>query len=212
MTTSYPYEGIRDLDAATYRTYNRNPKLTIQDWRRANVDELVSSISSLIRKNNVAKGRQVQFGISPFGIWLNYATTKYGSLTNGSESYFKQFADTRYWVKKGWLDYVIPQIYWNFSHSKAPYAALTDWWSDVVSGTRTRLYIGLGAYNVKPGASGWGNSDELKNQLLYTIRRPNIGGVCIFSYKHLFTPDNPVMKEAAKKLVVDCWEAELPYR
>lgn len=208
----YPYEGIRDLDAATYRTYNRNPKLTIQDWRRANVDELVSSISSLIRKNNAAKGRQVQFGISPFGIWLNYATTKYGSLTNGSESYFKQFADTRYWVKKGWLDYVIPQIYWNFSHSKAPYAALTDWWSDVVSGTRTRLYIGLGAYNVKPGASGWGNSDELKNQLLYTIRRPNIGGVCIFSYKHLFTPDNPVMKEAAKKLVVDCWEAELPYR
>ena len=91
--------------------------------------------------------------------------SKYGSPTKGSESYFKQFADTRYWVKKGWLDYIIPQIYWNFSHAKAPYAALTDWWSDTVSGTRTKLYIGLGAYNLKPGTSGWGNSDELKNQL-----------------------------------------------
>ena len=208
----YPYEGIRNLDAETYRTYNRNPKFTIQDWRRSNVDDLVYSVSALIRKNNSEKSRQIQFGISPFGIWLNQASTKYGSPTKGSESYFKQFADTRYWVKKGWLDYIIPQIYWNFSHAKAPYAALTDWWSDTVAGTRTKLYIGLGAYNLKPGTSGWGNSDELKNQVLYTLRRPNIGGVCLFSYKHLFTPDNDVKKEAVKKVVVGCWRGELPYR
>ena len=208
----YPYEGIRNLDAETYRTYNKNPKFTIQDWRLNNVDDLVYSVSALIRKNNTEKGKLIQFGISPFGIWLNQASTKYGSPTKGSESYFKQFADTRYWVKKGWLDYIIPQIYWNFSHAKAPYAALTDWWSDTVAGTRTKLYIGLGAYNLKPGAAGWGNSDELKNQVLYTLRRSNIRGVSLFSYKHLFTPDNAVKKEAVKKLVVDCWRGELPYR
>ena len=36
------------------------------------------------------------------------------NTTGGYESYYASYADSRKWVKEGWVDYICPQIYWAF--------------------------------------------------------------------------------------------------
>ena len=94
----------------------------------------------------------VRFGISPFGIWRNAGTDPLGSQTSGLQSYDAIYADTRKWVKQGWVDYIAPQIYWHIGFATADYAVLTAWWAGVVQGTGVQLYIGQAAY--RAGAAG----------------------------------------------------------
>ena len=62
----------------------------------------------------------------------------------GQTNYDDLYADILLWLKKGWIDYVAPQLYWEFSHPNAPYAPLLDWWSKHSYGKH--CYIGLGIY------------------------------------------------------------------
>jgi uncharacterized lipoprotein YddW (UPF0748 family) len=176
----YPYEKISTEDAATYSRYNPG-KLPLDAWRRNNTDTLIYNVKLTITRNNILQKRRVKFGISPFGIWANKKTFSSGSLTGGKESYSTLFADTRKWVKNGYIDYIIPQIYWDFDHDVAAYAALTDWWCAVVRGTGTQLFIGIGAYN-----GGRWRQDELIDQVRFNRMRPEISGAAFFSYRSFF--------------------------
>lgn len=176
----YPYEKIGNEDIHTFRIYNPK-KLSLDNWRRHNTDTLIYNIKLTITRSNLLQKRNVKFGISPFGIWANRRTLPEGSLTGGKESYTTCYADTRKWVKYGYIDYIIPQIYWPFSHNQAAYAALTDWWSVTVRGTKTKLYIGIGAYN----GGSW-DQYELINQMRYNRMRPEISGAAFFSYRSFF--------------------------
>ena len=155
-------------------------------------------------------GRKVAFGVSPFGIWANKKSNPNGSLTGGKQSYYAQYADTRGWVRKGWVDYIIPQLYWPFSHEVAAYAALADWWSDAVKGTRVRLFIGQGLYRV--GAERIWQPRELVDQMRYNQMLFNVDGTVIFSYRNVFMPGNGQMKEAVSRILQGCWRypARLP--
>ncbi len=194
----YPYEGLGNLDAKTFRNYNTH-KLSLDDWRRRNVDLLVYNLSSKIRDFNRRSGRTIQFGISPFGIWANKTSSPSGSLTKGSESYKLQHADTRKWVKMNWIDYIVPQLYWTFGHDKAAYAALADWWAQTAKGTRTRLYIGHSPARLGTNAE-WSGRQEIFNQFRYNSKRPEIQGSILFSYRSLFSPGNAVMKAGTDRI------------
>ncbi|WP_329430104.1 family 10 glycosylhydrolase [Streptosporangium sp. NBC_01495] len=143
-------------------------------WRRENVDLLVREMQQRVRR---AKP-EVAWGISPSGIWRNRATDPLGSETGGGQSYDNLHADTRGWVKKGWLDYIAPQLYWYIGQSNADYAKLVPWWSDVAAGTGTQLWIGQAAY--KAGAAGqpveWSRPDELSRHLTLNQDHPEVGG------------------------------------
>ncbi len=178
----YPYEPLGNEDAASFALYNPR-KLDIANWRRSNTDALVLSIRRCIDLTNRKRKLKVRFGISPFGIWANKKKHRAGSLTDGKESYFTLYADTRKWVKYKIVDYIIPQIYWNFGHDAAAYAALTDWWCQTVRGTGVKLYIGMGAY--RANAPGW-SSYELINQMRYNRMHPEISGAAFFSCRSLF--------------------------
>ena len=108
------------------------------DWRRANVNKLISQIKRTILLNKP----WVRFGISPFGIYRNKKSTPdgSGSNTNGLQNYDDLYADVTYWVKQGWIDYNIPQIYWEIGHTKADYITLIKWWNRNANGGH--LYIG----------------------------------------------------------------------
>jgi len=148
-------------------------------WRRANVDTLVHEMSDRIK----AAKPWVKFGISPFGIWRNATTDSRGSDTSGLQSYDAIYADTRKWVREGWLDYIVPQLYWAIGFDKADYTKLLPWWSNLVRGTRVQLYIGQGDYRVgEPGP--WLNPAELDNQLTLNARYP-VSGVVHFSAKQI---------------------------
>ncbi|MFC4061687.1 glycoside hydrolase family 10 protein [Planomonospora corallina] len=146
----------------------------LASWRRGNVDLLVREMQQRVRR---AKP-EVAWGISPSGIWRNRSADPLGSDTAGSQSYDNLHADTRGWVKKGWLDYIAPQLYWYIGQSNADYAELVPWWSDVAAGTGVQLWIGQAAY--KAGTAGqpepWFRPDELTRHLTLNRDHPEVGG------------------------------------
>jgi uncharacterized lipoprotein YddW (UPF0748 family) len=174
----YPYpEAAQDFnDAATFTKYGGG-FASKGDWRRDNVNKLVQEMSQRIK----AVKPWVKFGISPFGIWRNSATDPLGSPTRGLQSYDEIYADTRLWVKKQWLDYIVPQLYWHIGFDRADYAKLLPWWSKQVAGTRVQLYIGQADYRV--GEKGaWRDPGELDRQLTLN-RRHAVSGSVHFSAK-----------------------------
>jgi uncharacterized lipoprotein YddW (UPF0748 family) len=119
-----------------------------------------------------------KFGVSPFGIWRNRADDPNGSDTRGLSSFSAIYADTRLWVKEGWVDYIAPQVYWEVGHAQADYAALVPWWSDVVAGTGVELYIGQAAHKV--GTTPAWDDGELSEHLALNQRNPQVHGDIYF--------------------------------
>lgn len=183
----YPYDGDSVPDDRTFYKYNPR-KYSREDWRRNNVNQMVLLVKRAIDKINYGQKKPVRFGISPFGIWGNYSPRcPAGSRTKGKESYFVQYADTRLWIKNGWVDYIVPQIYWHRQHKLASFSTLLNWWCQVVRGTRVRLYIGHALYRF--GTPGWG-ADELVNQLRLVRTRREVSGSVLFSSRYLLAPPN----------------------
>ncbi|MBO5762265.1 MAG: family 10 glycosylhydrolase [Lentisphaeria bacterium] len=204
----YPYDGMGNVDQHSFRKYNPR-KLSLADWRRSNVDALISQVKPLLDECRRKTGRQVRFGISPFGIWGNRKNFAAGSLTAGKESYSVQYADTRGWVKKGYLDYIVPQIYWHFGHDVAAYGALTDWWADQVAGTGCDLYIGMAVYRC--GSAQWSDPAELLHQIRFNTKYPTIKGQVFFRYESVVAPSNPAMRSAMAGLQ-KYWRHPVPVR
>ncbi|WP_306337416.1 glycoside hydrolase family 10 protein [Streptomyces sp. KL118A] len=153
-------------------------------WRRDNIDRLVREMARRVKK---ARAR-TQFGISPFAVWRNIATDPIGSDTRaGVQTYDDLYADTRGWVKKGWIDYIVPQVYWNIGFPAADYAKLIPWWSDVVRGTGVRLYIGEALYKAGDPAqpAAWQDPAELSRHLTYADGFPEVRGHVYFSAKEV---------------------------
>ncbi|MFV0313485.1 MAG: glycoside hydrolase family 10 protein, partial [Anaerotignum sp.] len=110
--------------------------------RRGHINDMVQMVSKEINSIN----SDVEFGISPIGIWKNNSSDSAGSATNGGEGYYSVFGDAKTWVEKGWIDYIVPQIYWETGNAYADYETLVKWWSNLVKGTDVTLYIGHGIY------------------------------------------------------------------
>lgn len=153
-------------------------------WRRHNVDTLIKTLDAELH----AVRPEIQFGVSPRGIWANKSEMAEGSDTNGGGSYSKIYADSRGWVKNGWVDYIMPQIYWNIGYEIADYTVLCNWWSDVVEGTDVKLYIGEGAYRTTTSTleawTGERGTNELRTHILNGRENPNISGYCCFTYNN----------------------------
>lgn len=169
-------------DADTYQNYGAGYN-SIEDWRRHNVDLLVQETHQLTQQKPGAV-----FGVSPAGVWANKTTNPNGSDTSaGVETYYDHYADTRKWVKNGWVDYIAPQIYWQIGHSKCDYAVLVDWWSNVVRGTDVKLYIGHAAYKTGDSAQGtqWMDGLELERQIAYNRANRQVDGSIFYGYSAL---------------------------
>ena len=186
----YPYNPLPP-GADQYSFSRFNPRrLSLEDWRRNNVNALVSQVSRLCRS------RGVRFGISPFGIWGNAKDVKGGSLTGGTQSRSDLYADSLHWIRQGYLDYNIPQIYWSFDHPKAAYAALTDWWIRVMRRyPGTALYIGHGLYKI--------SGREFYDQLRYNAVHREIGGEALYALRHL-------RSEKFSNVLKKCWPRPVP--
>ncbi|WP_327010420.1 family 10 glycosylhydrolase [Dactylosporangium sp. NBC_01737] len=174
----YPAAGQDFGDEATYAQYGAG-FATKGDWRRNNIDLLIRELDGRIH----AAKPWVKFGVSPFGIWRNKAADPLGSDTNGTQSYDANFADTRKWVKEGWIDYIVPQVYWNIGFAVADYAKLVPWWADVVAGTDVQLYIGQADYKVAAAGqpAAWFDPQELSNHLTLNRQYPQVLGDVHFS-------------------------------
>ena len=174
----YFYPGTDFNDAATYQKYGSSFS-NIADFRRDSVNQLVAQLDTAV--HNIDP--DIQFGISPSGIWANKSTDPRGSNTNGSEHYVSSYADSLYWIENGLVDYIIPQIYWEIGHKLADFVTLADWWNDAVAGSDVHLYIGMGAYRCADNPTGvWKTTDPLFDSLAYLENKDNVGGCVFFRY------------------------------
>jgi len=176
-------------DSQTYRQYGQGFD-SKADWRRDNTQKLIAQVSRTIKQLNP----NVEFGVSPAGVWRNRSHDPAGSDTRGAAAYDESFADTRRWVQQGLLDYIAPQIYWPFSRDAARYDVLAKWWAEVVKPTNTRLYIGVALYKVgepsknEPDWTVSGGVPELKKQLDLNESMANINGTILFRENNLNQP------------------------
>ena len=131
----YPTPGIPIPDNAYFRA-NSQGFTDIGDWRRNNVNLFIEQLWATIRTVKP----WVKFGVSPFGIYRNVKNDPNGSRTNGLQNYDELYADVLLWVKNGWVDYCVPQIYWEIGNKAADYAELMNWWNKHC--TKTTLVIG----------------------------------------------------------------------
>lgn len=180
----YPYRiaGAEFPDSASYAVYNRG--LNKEDWRRSNVDSVIKELFYAIRSVKP----KVKFGVSPFGVWRNKDRDPEGSNTKGAQSnYDDLYADILLWLKNGWIDYVAPQLYWEFGHRVAPYEVLLEWWSRHTYGKQ--CYIGLGIYRAGSNAA-WKDSTQLPRQIEALRNTANIHGMIFFSSKSFLNNPN----------------------
>ncbi|MEU7027413.1 family 10 glycosylhydrolase [Streptomyces sp. NPDC046275] len=179
----YPVAGQVIDDDAAFARYGAG-FADRAEWRRHNTDLLVSETAARLRR--VRPG--VAFGISPFGIWRNASTDPAGSVTrSGVQTYDDLYADTRRWVREGWIDYVLPQLYWNIGFPSADYAELVRWWDATVRGTGVRLYLGEALYKVGDPAQpeAWRDPRELARHVELARRHPGVGGHCYFAAREV---------------------------
>ncbi|WP_395359752.1 glycoside hydrolase family 10 protein [Streptomyces sp. YH02] len=181
----YPVAGEVFADDETYARYGGDfPDKA--SWRRNNTDLLVSEMAGRIK----AVKPHVRFGVSPFGVWRNIAQDPEGSDTRaGLGTYDDLYADTRKWIREGWIDYVVPQLYWHIGLPVADYATLLPWWDAVVRGTGVDLYIGEALYKAGDPAqpAAWQDPEELSRHLELAATSPAVGGHCFFAAKEVAT-------------------------
>ncbi|MEU6531439.1 family 10 glycosylhydrolase [Streptomyces sp. NPDC046928] len=153
-------------------------------WRRDNIDKLVKEMAAAVKRIRPT----TQFGVSPFGVWRNAATDSRGSDTRaGVQTYDDLHADTRTWVREGWIDYICPQLYWNIGLPAADYAKLVPWWAAVAKGSRTRLYLGEALYKAGDPAqpAAWQDPAELSRHLTLAKKHAQVRGHVFFAAKEV---------------------------
>jgi uncharacterized lipoprotein YddW (UPF0748 family) len=187
----YPYkESGLDLDSALndYGSFTASGQnfTNIHDWRRDNVSRLIKSVSEAV--NSIKPG--VQFGISPFGVWRNKDKDPDGSDTRaGITCYDDSYADVLLWLKKDWIDYVAPQLYWSIGYQPADFSVLLEWWAKKTKGKK--LYIGHAAYKVNSAVNdpNWNDPGEIIRQIGLVRTNPGAGGSIFFSLNKLLAND-----------------------
>ena len=131
----YPVPGVPIPDEAYFRA-SSNGIRNIGDWRRFNVNLFIEQLYKTVHETKP----WVKVGISPFGIYRNQKNDPNGSRTNGLQNYDDLYADVLFWDANGWMDYCVPQLYWEIGHPAADYDELIRWWNRHI--TRSDLYIG----------------------------------------------------------------------
>lgn len=89
--------------------------------RRGYVDSFVKNLYGSVKSTKP----WVRVGISPFGIWKPGVPA--GIEANVS-AYDDLAGDSRKWLSNGWVDYLMPQLYWRDYPAKQSFSALLGWW------------------------------------------------------------------------------------
>lgn len=189
----YPTTDI-EFDSESYEKYLKTAKnpLKLDDWRRANVDTLISDCKTAVELS----GKEAIFSVSP--------------AADIERNYNSFYADVSGWIEKGLVDEIIPQLYFGFNHTDSAFNfenLLSRWVRACEKNEKVKLKIGLAAYKIGTTSSTDGdewakNSDILSRQAKICLQNDRVGGAVFFSYSGLFSekPQNKTERENLKKL------------
>lgn len=194
----YPYSNAVDSDFDKPEYLASGTSLSLDDWRRANVNALISGVYSAIK----AIDKNVQFGISP----------SYHISQNGTDDNYKiKYADIAKWMNSsGFIDYIAPQIYFGYDHPIADYTTVLDRWLSIKRKSNVKLYIGLAAYKidtVDANTNEWKTDDDILARQTKEAKQKGCDGVFIFSYSEITSTDSLTkaqytnLKQALKQII-----------
>lgn len=172
----YPSTDL-DIDKVQYEIYKKNGgKSSVHNWRRDNVNTLISNLYSTIK----ILDSSVKLGISPSGdIKKNFDT---------------HYADVNEWISfSGYLDYIIPQLYYGFKNESKPFKDVAEEWSKLVKDSNVQICYGLALYKcgiiddfAGKGKNEWiKNNDILSKQIVFVRNLENYNGIVLYSYNFL---------------------------
>lgn len=174
----YPTQD-EDFDKSDYQSYVKNLKdsskaLSLDDWRKQNVNLLISDVYKAVHKTN----DNVVFGISP-----------QGNLNNNE----KLYADVKTWVTiEGYIDYICPQIYFSLDNPALTFEESLTQWLELKGHKNLKMYIGLAGYKGGTDADEgtWLDNDDILLQEIEIIREENLDGFMLYSYESLVNDEN----------------------
>jgi uncharacterized lipoprotein YddW (UPF0748 family) len=146
--------------------------LARDDWRRANVDNLVQALHRTVHEIKPA----VRLGISPFG--LPRPDLRPAGIS-GFSQYDKLYADAERWLEQGWLDYWAPQLYWPIAREGQQFPLLLDYWLGA-NPMQRHVWPGLFSSQIRAAANPW-PVRELMDQIDLLHTRPLATGHIHFS-------------------------------
>lgn len=193
----YPYR-IAGLEFGDQQSFQRFKEEfdNKDDWRRNNVSTFVATLY-----NNI-KGLKsyVKFGISPFGVWRNASKDPEGSNTRGGQTcYDDLYSDIILWQKNGWVDYTLPQLYWEHGHRAASFEVLLPWWEN--HSYKRHMYFGLGVYRMAESKAGiWQGPGEIIRQIREIREKSQNPGMVFYSASS-FDKIGPALKDSLARSI-----------
>ena len=153
--------------------------LSLEDWRRENVNHLMQACCAAAHEYNV------RFGVSPQGLLSTCRDV--------------QYSDAALWLAEpGYCDYLIPQLYWGLDYRKNGSDAqslrrLAAEWLALPRASGIQLAVGLGAYRIGDGDEGdtagpgteWCSGQTLAAQVS-ALRALGADGAALYRYDFLF--------------------------
>lgn len=180
----YPYRDYNDNqdfpDDDSYENYKKSGgKLERGDWRRDGVNRFIKRLYEGIRKVS----KTVKFGISPYGVYRPNHPKGYGG---SFDQYEVLSADAKLWLNKGWIDYYVPQLYWNISRMDLSYPILLQWW---MGENKMKRHLWPGLF-IRPEIEKRTMTLEIVNQIMVTRgMMPESPGTMLFSMRSLLGND-----------------------
>lgn len=171
--------------------YNESGASSLSDFRLANCDRMVSALYSTVKKYN------------PTAL---FSVSVQGRIEN---NYTQMYADVRKWcTEPGYLDMMIPQIYYGFENSAAPYQSTLDEWNELGKAGNIPIVAGLSVSKVGcedkwagSGKNEWINNNDIISRQLATAREcSSYGGFSLYSYRSVFYPESTVSAAVSKEI------------
>lgn len=190
IVSNYDIDGIhfddyfypdKTIDLESYEKYkNSGSLLSIDEYRRNNISSLIKSVYSEIKNID----NTVSFGIAPEG--------------NIENNYNNNYLDVyKILSEKGYVDYIMPQIYFGFENQYKPFISTLDTWNNLILENNIKLIPALAFYKIGledkyagTGSNEWvENSDIIKKQILLSRNENKYGGFSLFRYDYIFNSD-----------------------
>ena len=220
-------------DLGTYMDYQNDPEkydlpagLTLGDFRRKSLNNLMKKIRELVDGVNEELDKEVEFGSKPAAVWQSnsaYCHDAPNTAVGGSNTHcgaynsnHELFADTKYWVEAGYVDWIAPQVYYGFGSNEVPYADIVKWWANIVTNlneTRrangqkdVKMYVAHGIYKYHGGSdTEYTDPKEMVSQLKYNKNFECIKGSAVYAYSDLVVFQNDVQKQGVGNQFFNLW-------
>ncbi|MBQ5633306.1 MAG: family 10 glycosylhydrolase [Clostridia bacterium] len=176
----YPTTDESFDNRAYYQYIREDGKLALADWRRENLNKLISEMYSLVKSAE----NGALYGISPAGNWNNV--------------YNSHCADMYTWcAEEGYIDYICPQVYFGMEHGSFDFVKTCNEWQSYIKNDKVKLVIGMSLGKAQSGTDNYAgdgkyewrdNKDVLKRCLEYTKELERCVGVAYFCYQYFYHP------------------------